>query len=110
VESASGPPRKYYALTEEGINFLNELKITGMNCIMRYNKFLNLKNMNKTISINIGGFVFNIEENAYQKLYHYLSTIKKNFTEVEEREEIMGDIEARIAEIFQTKLSAGKKL
>jgi len=28
VESASGPPRKYYALTEEGINFLNELKIT----------------------------------------------------------------------------------
>jgi len=66
--------------------------------------------MNKTISINIGGFVFNIEENAYQKLYHYLSTIKKNFTEVEEREEIMGDIEARIAEIFQTKLSAGKEV
>ena len=28
VESTSGPPRKYYALTEEGINFLNELKIT----------------------------------------------------------------------------------
>jgi PadR family transcriptional regulator, regulatory protein PadR len=28
VESSSGPPRKYYALTEEGISFLNELKIT----------------------------------------------------------------------------------
>lgn len=28
VESTSGPPRKYYALTEEGIDFLNELKIT----------------------------------------------------------------------------------
>ncbi len=28
VESSSGPPRKYYALTEEGINFLSELKIT----------------------------------------------------------------------------------
>lgn len=28
VESTSGPPRKYYALTEEGITFLNELKIT----------------------------------------------------------------------------------
>lgn len=28
VESSSGPPRKYYALTEEGINFLNELKMT----------------------------------------------------------------------------------
>lgn len=31
VESSSGPPRKYYALTEEGINFLNELKITWNN-------------------------------------------------------------------------------
>lgn len=28
VESASGPPRKYYALTEQGIDFLNELKNT----------------------------------------------------------------------------------
>jgi len=66
--------------------------------------------MNKTISINIGGFVFNIEEDAYQKLFHYLTTIKKNFTEAEEREEIMNDIEARIAEIFQSKLSAAKEV
>ena len=28
VESSSGPPRKYYGLTEEGITFLNELKVT----------------------------------------------------------------------------------
>lgn len=28
VESTSGPPRKYYALTEEGATFLNELKTT----------------------------------------------------------------------------------
>ncbi len=28
VESSSGPPRKYYVLTEEGSNFLNELKTT----------------------------------------------------------------------------------
>jgi PadR family transcriptional regulator PadR len=28
VESASGPPRKYYLLTEEGIAFLNELHAT----------------------------------------------------------------------------------
>jgi len=56
--------------------------------------------MNKTISINIGGFVFNIEENAYQKLFHYLNSIKKNFTEEDEREEIMNDIEARNARFF----------
>lgn len=28
VESSSGPPRKYYALTKEGVKFRNELKIT----------------------------------------------------------------------------------
>jgi len=28
VESSSGPPRKYYALTEDGIKFLTELKNT----------------------------------------------------------------------------------
>jgi PadR family transcriptional regulator PadR len=28
VESSSGPPRKYYALTSDGTKFLNELKIT----------------------------------------------------------------------------------
>jgi hypothetical protein len=66
--------------------------------------------MNKTISINIGGFVFNIEEDAYQKLYHYLNTIKKNFTSEEEREEIMHDIELRIAEIFQACLSNSKQV
>ena len=27
-ESSSGPPRKYYTLTEQGIEFLNELKST----------------------------------------------------------------------------------
>lgn len=66
--------------------------------------------MNKTISINIGGFAFNIDEDAYQKLYHYLNTIKKNFTEQEERDEIMHDIELRIAEIFQASLSVSKEV
>lgn len=28
VESSSGPPRKYYSLTEDGLQFLNELKTT----------------------------------------------------------------------------------
>ncbi|MBO9640911.1 PadR family transcriptional regulator [Siphonobacter aquaeclarae] len=28
VESSSGPPRKYYILTEDGRNFLNQLQLT----------------------------------------------------------------------------------
>lgn len=57
--------------------------------------------MNKTISINIGGFAFHIEEEAYQKLYQYLIAIKRNFNASEDCEEIMNDIEQRIAEIFR---------
>ncbi|MBK9191108.1 MAG: PspC domain-containing protein [Crocinitomicaceae bacterium] len=66
--------------------------------------------MNKTISINIGGIVFNIEENAYLNLYNYLQSIKNNFTEISEQEEIMNDVEARIAEIFQAKLHDAKQV
>lgn len=57
--------------------------------------------MNKTISINIGGFAFHIEEEAYQKLYQYLTAVRKNFRASEDCEEIMNDIEQRIAEIFR---------
>jgi len=66
--------------------------------------------MNKTISINIAGFVFNIEEEAYDKLNHYLNSIKKNFNNEIERDEIMEDIEARIAELFQERLSDRKEV
>lgn len=66
--------------------------------------------MNKTISINIAGFVFNVEEQAYEKLNHYLSAIKSNFHDETERDEIMEDIEARIAELFQEKLSNRKEV
>jgi phage shock protein PspC (stress-responsive transcriptional regulator) len=66
--------------------------------------------MNKTISINISGFVFNIEEGAYEKLNHYLDAIKNNFKHEEDCNEIMEDIEARIAELFQEKLSDRKEV
>ncbi|MBK7128401.1 MAG: PspC domain-containing protein [Crocinitomicaceae bacterium] len=66
--------------------------------------------MNKTISVNIGGFVFNIEEEAYQQLYQYLNRIKQNFASEDEREEIMQDIESRIAELFQSYLINGRQV
>lgn len=56
--------------------------------------------MNKTLSINISGCIFNIEEDAYQVLYRYLEDIKGYFTDSDGREEIMADIEARIAELL----------
>ncbi|MBD3636898.1 MAG: PspC domain-containing protein [Crocinitomicaceae bacterium] len=66
--------------------------------------------MNKTISINIAGFVFNIEEQAYEKLSRYLDSIKNNFKNEPDCDEIMADIEARIAELFQDNLSDRKEV
>ncbi|MHC5309412.1 PspC domain-containing protein [Myroides sp. LJL116] len=55
--------------------------------------------MNKTLTINIAGSVFHIEENAYIKLDDYLKAIKSTFP-LEERDEIIHDIEIRVAELF----------
>ncbi len=57
--------------------------------------------MNKTISINLGGNVFNVEEHAFQLLKNYLDRIRVNFGSDDAVEEIMADIEGRIAELFQ---------
>lgn len=66
--------------------------------------------MNKTININLSGFVFNIEEEAYERLKQYLDNVGAQFSNAEEREEIMSDIELRIAEIFQDKIGPFKEV
>lgn len=66
--------------------------------------------MNKTISINIGGMVFQIDEEAYLILEQYLESLKKHFANTEGCDEIIQDIEARIAEIFQAKIETGQQL
>ena len=62
--------------------------------------------MNKTISINLGGMFFQLSEEAYNKLEVYLNALKAHFATTEGHEEIMSDIEFRMAEIFQTKINA----
>lgn len=61
--------------------------------------------MNQTVTANIGGIVFHIEVDAFDKLTNYLNKIKSYFSNSEERDEIMTDIEGRIAEIFSNKLN-----
>lgn len=65
--------------------------------------------MIKTIKINIGGLVFNIDEDAYNELQNYLDSLKGHFKNQPEGEEIVSDIEARIAELFQEKIKPGKE-
>ncbi|HQQ94117.1 MAG TPA: PspC domain-containing protein [Bacteroidia bacterium] len=66
--------------------------------------------MNKTVTINISGIIFHIEEDAFEKLSRYLSTIKQYFSHLDGGAEIMSDIEARIAELLQEKLNPGKQV
>lgn len=66
--------------------------------------------MNKTVTINISSIIFHIEEDAFEKLSKYLSTIKGYFSNTESGNEIMSDIEARIAEMLQSKISSTKQV
>jgi phage shock protein PspC (stress-responsive transcriptional regulator) len=65
--------------------------------------------MKKTISINIGGIIFHIEEDGYEKLRSYLSSIQKYFSSFADSMEIVSDIEGRIAERFINKQKAESK-
>ncbi|MQP52594.1 MULTISPECIES: PspC domain-containing protein [unclassified Flavobacterium] len=65
--------------------------------------------MNKTISINLGGFFFHIDEDAYQKLSCYFDAVKRSLSP-DGRDEIMKDIESRIAELFQERLKNEKQV
>lgn len=64
--------------------------------------------MKKTFTINISGTVFHIEEDAYDVLQKYMISLKNHFGSNEEGEEIVSDMEARIAEIFSEKTAGGK--
>jgi phage shock protein PspC (stress-responsive transcriptional regulator) len=66
--------------------------------------------MKKNISINIGGIIFHIEEDGYEKLKNYLDSVNKYFSSFEDSKEIIEDIEGRIAEIFLARLDEGKQI
>ncbi|MFD2933281.1 PspC domain-containing protein [Spirosoma flavum] len=65
--------------------------------------------MKKTISINISGVIFHIEEDGYDKLKNYLTTVQQYFSTYEDSQEIVTDIENRIAEKLLAKLKSADK-
>lgn len=65
--------------------------------------------MNKTTSINLGGFFFHIDEDAFRKLSNYFDAIKKSLSP-DGRDEIINDIESRISELFTEKLGTTKQV
>lgn len=62
--------------------------------------------MNKTVNINLAGTFFHIDEDAFGKLSRYLDAIRKSMSDPQGGDEILRDIEARIAELFAEKLES----
>ncbi|MGV9003996.1 PspC domain-containing protein [Flavobacterium sp.] len=64
--------------------------------------------MNKTVNINIGGLIFHIDEDAYQKLTRYFEAIKRSLSNSSGQDEIMKDIEMRVAELLTERQPSDK--
>lgn len=63
--------------------------------------------MEKVISINFQGRVIPIEETAYNNLKRYTESLRTHFAREESSDEIINDIENRIAELFDERLKRG---
>ena len=63
--------------------------------------------MKKIININLNGRVIPIEDSAYEKLQAYIESLRRYFAHEESREEIINDIESRIAELLHEKIRKG---
>lgn len=66
--------------------------------------------MKLTVSINLGGYSFNIDEDAYSELKRYLRNLEMHFAGEESSSEILSDIESRMSEIFRAKLTGYKQV
>lgn len=63
--------------------------------------------MKKIININLSGRVIPIEDSAYEKLQQYIESLRRYFANEEGRDEIINDIEGRIAELMSDKVRKG---
>ncbi len=66
--------------------------------------------MKKTLTVNISGIVFHIDEDAYNVLNDYLQSIRQHFSRTEGGDEIIEDIEARIAEMLKERIGDNKQV
>ena len=64
--------------------------------------------MKKIININLSGRVIPIEDSAYESLQRYIESLRRYFANEEGRDEIINDIESRIAELMNDKVRRGE--
>src|SRR5207245_7193040 len=63
--------------------------------------------MKKIININLSGRVIPIEDTAYESLQRYIESLRRYFANEEGRDEIINDIESRVAELMNDKIKKG---
>lgn len=63
--------------------------------------------MKKIININLSGRVIPIEDAAYEKLQVYIESLRRYFAHEEGRDEIINDIESRLAELMNDRVRKG---
>ena len=63
--------------------------------------------MKKIININLSGRVIPIEDAAYESLQRYIESLRRYFANEEGRDEIINDIESRIAELMNDRVRRG---
>ncbi|MCM1291683.1 MAG: PspC domain-containing protein [Prevotella sp.] len=66
--------------------------------------------MKITKNINLGGFLFTIDEDAFDLLNNYLDTLKNALKIAKEDSELLDDIEGRIAELLLEYTDNGKRI
>ena len=66
--------------------------------------------MKITVSVNLGGYSFNIDEDAYAELKRYLKNLELHFAGEESSSEILSDIETRMADLFRAKMTGYKQV
>lgn len=66
--------------------------------------------MKKTLTVNLGGTVYHIDEDAYILLDNYLNNLRYHFRKNDEADEIVRDMEVRISELFDEYIREGKQV
>lgn len=66
--------------------------------------------MKTTVNISLRDYIFHLEEDAYERIKHYLDDLKSALSNEENFKEIIDNIEERIAELFRRRLSQHKQV
>ena len=66
--------------------------------------------MKKTVNINLGGYPFHVDEDAFERLKEYIDKLNRVLSGDENKKEIVDDIESRIAELFRQRLNQYKQV